>query len=158
MADIHPFLAPDLDAADALTAAQMAELAGVTLATFGQMRAPSRAGAYSCPVPAPDFHEGASPRWYRDTAARWTACRAAHLVPAPVVDAPPIGERPTVPVGYAGIATRLGVKPATVKQWRKRGLLPPARWTVGGAGAWDLYDQIIPWAEATGRAVVRERS
>lgn len=54
------------------------------------------------------------------------------------------------PVGIQEIAERLGVKRATVDQWKLRGLLPPPRWTVGGRPAWAWLD-IEDWAEQTGR-------
>lgn len=55
------------------------------------------------------------------------------------------------PVGLVEIADRLGVKRATVDQWKLRGLLPEPRWTVGGRPAWAWRD-IEQWAEDTGRA------
>jgi hypothetical protein len=150
------FLPPDLDTAEALTAAEMAELAGVTLATFTQMRTPSRAAAVALAPPAPDFYEaekrgGTSPRWYRETAHRWAAARAERVLPAPVVVAPPIGERPTLPVGYVEIAARLGVEHGTVKKWQQRGLLPEPMWTVSGGPCFDFWRKIYPWAIETGR-------
>jgi predicted DNA-binding transcriptional regulator AlpA len=54
------------------------------------------------------------------------------------------------PVGLIEIAERLGVKRATVDMWKLRGLLPPAKWTVGGRPAWDWAD-IMAWAKETGR-------
>lgn len=54
------------------------------------------------------------------------------------------------PVGIAEIAARLGVKRATVDQWRMRELLPEPRWTVGGRPAWDWAD-VLAWAVSTGR-------
>lgn len=55
------------------------------------------------------------------------------------------------PVGAVEIATRLGVSRRTVDQWRQRDLgFPEPRWTVGGRPAWN-WDDVTPWAEATGR-------
>lgn len=54
------------------------------------------------------------------------------------------------PVGIPEIAERLGVKRATVDQWRLRGLLPDPKWTVGGRPAWDWTD-VEKWAKETGR-------
>lgn len=55
-----------------------------------------------------------------------------------------------MPVGIIEIAARLGVRRATVDQWRQRGLLPDPRWIVGGRPAWDWTD-IEAWARETGR-------
>lgn len=54
------------------------------------------------------------------------------------------------PVGLAEISDRLGVQRDTVDRWRQRGVLPPARWTVGGRPAWAWVD-IEQWAIDTGR-------
>lgn len=54
------------------------------------------------------------------------------------------------PVGTVEIAARLGVKRATVDQWRVRNLLPSPTWTVGGRPAWE-WAMIEAWARATGR-------
>jgi hypothetical protein len=56
-----------------------------------------------------------------------------------------------LPVGGLEVAGRLGVKPQTVRMWKLRGLLPPARWTVSGEDAWDWHLDIEPWARRTGR-------
>jgi hypothetical protein len=56
-----------------------------------------------------------------------------------------------LPVGGLEVADRLGVKPQTVRMWKLRGLLPPARWTVSGEDAWDWHADIEPWARRTGR-------
>lgn len=55
------------------------------------------------------------------------------------------------PVGLTEIADRLGVKLQSAQNWRTRGLLPPARWTVGGRPAWSWQRDIEPWARETGR-------
>lgn len=60
--------------------------------------------------------------------------------------APPVAD----PVGIAEIAKRLGVERGTAKQWNLRKLLPPPRWTVSGAPAWEWRD-IERWARKTGR-------
>lgn len=56
------------------------------------------------------------------------------------------------PVGIVEIAERLGVRRATVDQWRyhETGGFPAPKWTVGGRPAWDWSD-IKRWAESTGR-------
>jgi len=56
------------------------------------------------------------------------------------------------PVGIPEIAVLLGVKQATVNQWRYRQNLPEPQWTVGGGPAWDR-DDILAWAHETGRLV-----
>ena len=53
-------------------------------------------------------------------------------------------------VGIPEIAERLGVARATVDQWKWRGVLPPARWTVGGRPAWS-WSEIQKWARDTHR-------
>jgi hypothetical protein len=57
------------------------------------------------------------------------------------------------PVGVREIAERLGARRQTVAIWHHRGLLPPARWTVSGAPAWNWPD-IERWAARTGRLPV----
>ncbi len=55
------------------------------------------------------------------------------------------------PVGQHEIASRLGVPPGTVHQWRKRGLLPePDYPSVSGWPAWE-WPVIEAWARRTGR-------
>lgn len=54
------------------------------------------------------------------------------------------------PVGLAEIAERMGVRRAAVDKWQTRGLLPEARWTVGGRPAWNFGD-IVRWARDTNR-------
>lgn len=62
------------------------------------------------------------------------------------------------PVGVSEIHTRLGVTRTTVDKWRTRDLgFPEPRWTVGGRPAWDWDADIVPWLEATGRAVPTSR-
>lgn len=56
------------------------------------------------------------------------------------------------PVGADDIAKRLGVKKATVVQWRYRGLMPEPKWTVSGRPCWNWPD-VQKWAKTTGRAV-----
>jgi hypothetical protein len=55
------------------------------------------------------------------------------------------------PVGMTEIADRLGVRLQSAQNWRTRGLLPPARWIVGGRPAWSWLLDIEPWARSTGR-------
>jgi len=55
-----------------------------------------------------------------------------------------------IPVGLVEIADRLGVARGVVDQWRHRGLLPEAEWTVGGRPAWK-WETIQAWAKKTGR-------
>lgn len=56
------------------------------------------------------------------------------------------------PVGMAEIADRLGVRRATVAQWRTRhaDTFPAHRWTIGGRPAWAWRD-VAAWAISTGR-------
>src|SRR5205814_9274635 len=54
------------------------------------------------------------------------------------------------PVGAAGIATRVGVRPQTVHAWRQRRLLPGPRWTVSGQPAWD-WVEAESWTKRSGR-------
>ena len=61
-----------------------------------------------------------------------------------------VATTPCVPVGQEEIAERLGVKPATVRQWRFRGLLPEPLGTVSGLPAWN-WPTIEEWARETGR-------
>jgi hypothetical protein len=63
-------------------------------------------------------------------------------LPLDVMNADVVGERE--------IAGRLGVQSNTVHIWRKRGLLPPADWTVSGGPAWS-WATIEKWARTTGR-------
>ena len=53
-------------------------------------------------------------------------------------------------LGVAEIGRLLGVKAATVSQWRQRGLLPPPDLTVARADLW-LRSTIEQWARETGR-------
>ena len=53
-------------------------------------------------------------------------------------------------VDSAEIAVMLAVQRGTVKQWRRRGLLPEPAVTVGGRPAW-RRDDILAWAVDTGR-------
>jgi len=53
-------------------------------------------------------------------------------------------------VGVADVAARLGVKAATVAQWKYRGLLPAARWSIGSQPVW-IWSEVQEWAAATGR-------
>jgi hypothetical protein len=55
------------------------------------------------------------------------------------------------PVGLLEIAERLGIQHNTLKVMRFRDQLPPPRWTVSRAPAWDWNLDILPWAEETGR-------
>lgn len=54
------------------------------------------------------------------------------------------------PMGIPEIAERLGVKRATVDQWRHREVMPAPTWTVGGRPLWRWAD-VKRWAEDTGR-------
>ncbi|MGH7776962.1 MAG: nucleotidyl transferase AbiEii/AbiGii toxin family protein [Candidatus Dormibacterales bacterium] len=54
-------------------------------------------------------------------------------------------------VGEREIAMRLGVKPGTVHQWRKRGLLPDPVAVVSAVPVWE-WRVVFGWASATGRA------
>jgi hypothetical protein len=58
------------------------------------------------------------------------------------------------PVGLAEIAERMRVQRKTAVMWNYRGLLPAPRWTVSGQPAWDWWDDIVPWAEASRRLPV----
>lgn len=55
-----------------------------------------------------------------------------------------------IPVGPTEVAARLRVRPSTVYQWRQRGLLPAADFTVAGGDAW-WWSTIHTWAVETGR-------
>jgi hypothetical protein len=55
------------------------------------------------------------------------------------------------PVGIRDIAKRLGVARQTVKGWNLQGDLPPPKWHVSGAPAWDWPD-IEKWARKNGKA------
>jgi predicted DNA-binding transcriptional regulator AlpA len=59
------------------------------------------------------------------------------------------------PVGAIEIASLLGVRRATVDQWRQRRLLPEPEWTVGGRPAW-RESSILAWARSTGRLTALE--
>lgn len=61
------------------------------------------------------------------------------------------------PVGVVEIAELLGVRRATVDQWRQRDLLPVPEWTVGGRPAWRM-STILQWAKRTGRPTSLELS
>ena len=54
-------------------------------------------------------------------------------------------------VGLLEIADRLGVAHQTVRQWRRRGLLPAPSWVVSGVPIWE-WTTIRTWAQTTGRA------
>lgn len=54
-------------------------------------------------------------------------------------------------VGVTEIAIRLKLPSQTVDNWRKRGMLPPPRWTVGGRPAWAWHD-VQRWLKLTKRA------
>ena len=54
------------------------------------------------------------------------------------------------PVGPAEIADRLGVREATIRQWKWRGLMPPPRTTISGVPLWD-WPVVERWAAKTGR-------
>lgn len=58
------------------------------------------------------------------------------------------------PVGSIEIAARIGVKPDTIVQWRRRPQLafPEPRWTVSGRPAWAWRD-ISEWSIRSGRMV-----
>jgi hypothetical protein len=56
----------------------------------------------------------------------------------------------TDPVSCDEIGRRLKVRPQTPHQWRKRGVLPPALFTVSGIPVWD-WAMIESWARDTGR-------
>lgn len=59
-----------------------------------------------------------------------------------------------IPVGAVEIALALGVQPATVWQWKQRGLLPPdTGWMVSSHPVWD-WRRIEKWAAKTGRKIV----
>jgi len=62
----------------------------------------------------------------------------------------PSEPEPCDPVGARDIAERLEVQQNTVAMWRKRGLLPPHRWTVSGFPAWNWPD-IEKWDRETRR-------
>ena len=55
------------------------------------------------------------------------------------------------PVGISDIATRAGVQPVTVRQWRRRHAeFPPPRWTVSAKPTWEWAD-VVRWLVATDR-------
>ena len=88
-----------------------------------------------------------------ENSKRAAVVRAANPTPRPEYD--PIGASDLTietgdPVGAVEIAERLGVKRATVDQWRARGGFPPVRWLVGNRPAWDWAD-IEAWGRSTGR-------
>lgn len=59
-------------------------------------------------------------------------------------------EHPSV-VGIPEIARRLGVKRATVDQWKWLGQFPAPRWEIGGRPAWRWAD-VEKWAASRGTA------
>lgn len=56
-------------------------------------------------------------------------------------------------VGYEEIGRLLGVKPNTVAQWRKRGLMPETLAIVSGTPIWKRK-AIEKWATRTGKTIV----
>ena len=58
----------------------------------------------------------------------------------------------TEPVGTIEVARRLGVKAATVSQWRYRGLLPEPVLVVSHIPLWE-WPTIREWARSTGRPI-----
>jgi hypothetical protein len=55
------------------------------------------------------------------------------------------------PVATGDIAARLGIPRNTAHKWQQRGIMPPARWTVGGADSWCWEQDILPWLRASPR-------
>jgi hypothetical protein len=55
------------------------------------------------------------------------------------------------PVGLFEIGKRLDVKQGTLDRWCQFGLLPEARWTIGGQRAWCWRCDVEPWARRWGR-------
>lgn len=128
-----------------------------------------------CPHPIKDltrpcvvYEPDGLPRRSQDCSiAEWVfavgadVCDVSVTVPVvvtwPTDDAPLIvhDETSMMPVGLVEIARLCGVTRDTVDTWRSRGVLPQARWTVGGRPAWDLAT-IERWAHATGRHVKGE--
>lgn len=54
------------------------------------------------------------------------------------------------PMGLAEIGDELGYPPATIKQWKRRGLLPAPAGSVSGAPFW-WRPTVLEWAKACGR-------
>jgi hypothetical protein len=55
------------------------------------------------------------------------------------------------PVGITEIGERHDAEPDMLGRWCDGGLLPEARWTVGGDPAWCWQCDIEPWARRWGR-------
>lgn len=53
-------------------------------------------------------------------------------------------------MGLTELADRLGVKPTTPHQWKRRGLMPPPDYTISGILAWD-WRTILRWAGLNGK-------
>jgi hypothetical protein len=54
-------------------------------------------------------------------------------------------------LGRAEAAYFLRVRPDTIRQWKHRGLMPPADVEIGGTELW-VESSLRAWAEQTGRA------
>jgi hypothetical protein len=53
-------------------------------------------------------------------------------------------------VGMREISDRLGYPEASIRQWRKRGLLPEPTVMPPGVPVWE-WDEVLRWAHGTGR-------
>ena len=53
-------------------------------------------------------------------------------------------------VGTDDFAARLGVQPATIRTWIRRGQIPPPRWRLAGRAMWN-WEEVEAWAANSGR-------
>lgn len=54
-------------------------------------------------------------------------------------------------VGPKAIAERTGVQVNTVHMWRKRNVMPAARWTESDVPLWCWTEDIVPWLQGDPR-------